>query len=191
MRTTIITLVALALSATTAGGQAQRTAWKPELRPFVGTSIPTGGLRDVVGTETLYGVQLAAELRPWMHVVGTLGWAPGETRYVTTRNGLDVLQYDVGVEVDATQPMWFGLQMHPFWGLGAGARSYRYESSQLTNRTCASGYATTGIEVQAGRTAARIEARDNVLCYRSPLKSASSGTRNDLNFTLGLAYHFR
>jgi hypothetical protein len=81
--------------------------------------------------------------------------------------------------------------MHPFWGIGAGGRTYRYDARQLNDRTCLSGYGSTGIEVQAGRTAARIEARDNVLCYRSPVAGGASGTRNDLDFTLGLAYHFR
>ena len=61
----------------------------------------------------------------------------------------------------------------------------------LADRSCVSGYGSTGIEFQAGRTAARIEARDNVFCYRSPLAGVKSATRNDVNFSFGLAYHFR
>lgn len=185
-----ISLLALALTASAASTQAQE-AWKLEIRPFVGTSIPTGGLRDVIGSETLYGMQGAAEVRPWLHVLGTLGWAPAETRYVADDRNLDVLQYDVGVEASGSQPFMRGWQFHPFWGLGAGARTYLYDSDALADRTCLSGYASTGIELQSGRTALRAEARDNVFCHRSPLAGGKSRTRNDLNFSLGLAYHFR
>lgn len=186
----IVPVLALALCATAASAGAQQQ-WKPELRPFVGTSIPTGELRDVIGSEALFGAQLAAELRPWLHVLGTFGWAPAETRYVVADKNLDVFQYDVGAEVNSSQPFWFGTQMHPFWGAGVGARTYLYDSNALKDRACLSGYVSTGIEVQANRTAARIEARDNVFCYRSPVAGEKSATRNDLNFSLGLAYHFR
>jgi hypothetical protein len=189
MRATV-RMLALALVASASTLQAQ-ASWKPELRPFVGTSIPTGGLRDAIGSEALFGMQAAAEITPWLHVLGTFGWAPSETRYVVSDKGLDVFQYDVGVEVNSSQPFVGGWQVHPFWGLGAGARTYRYDSNALADRTCTSGYVSTGLELQAGRTALRAEARDNVLCYKSPLVGVGSGTRNDLNFSLGLAYHFR
>ena len=186
----IVPCLALALTASATSLPAQVT-WKPELRPFVGTSIPTGGLRDVIGSETLYGAAVAAELRPWLHVLGTLGWAPGETRYVVSDRGLNVFQYDVGVELNASQPFTGAWQLHPFWGAGAGARTYRYDAGALKDRTCVSGYGSTGVELQSGRTALRAEARGNVFCYRSPAGDAQSATRGDLNFMLGLAYHFR
>jgi hypothetical protein len=189
MRATI-PILALALGVSAASLPAQ-SAWKPELRPFVGTSIPTGGLRDVIGTETLFGVQGAAELRPWVHVVGTFSVAPSQTRHVATGRKVNVLKYDTGVEFDNSQPFVRGWQFHAFWGAGAGARTYLYDSAALKDRTCFSGYGSTGIELQAGRTALRAEARDNVFCYRSPIAGAKSGTRNDLDLSLGLAYHFR
>lgn len=189
MRATI-SVLALALGASAASLPAQAT-WKPELRPFVGTSIPTGRLRDVIGAETLFGVEGAAEVRPWMHLVGTVSWAPAETRHVLTNRKVNVLKYDAGVELNNSQPFAGGWQFHAFWGAGAGARTYLYESAALKDRTCVNGYASTGIELQAGRTALRAEARGNVFCYRAPIAGTKTGTRNDLDFSLGLAYHFR
>jgi hypothetical protein len=189
MRLTI-SVLALAVATSAATLPAQET-WTLELRPFVGTAIPTGGMREVIGSETLFGTQLAAELRPWLHVLGTVGWAPAETRYVVSDQGLSVFQYDAGVEVNASQPFAGGWQLHPFWGAGAGARTYLYDSGALKDRTCLSGYVATGIELQFARTALRAEARDNVFCYRPPVAGAKAGTRNDLDFVLGFAYHFR
>lgn len=186
----IVPILALALTASATTLPAQAT-WKPELRPFVGTSIPTGGMRDVIGSETLYGAAVAAEVRPWLHVLGTLGWAPGETRYVVSDRGLNVVQYDVGFELNASQPFTAGWQLHPFWGAGAGGRTYLYDSDALNDRTCVSGYGSTGVELQTGRVALRGEARGNVFCYRAPVGSARNGTRTDLDFVLGFAYHFR
>ena len=195
MRTTI-TILALALGTLATSGQAQgdahaRAPWKPELRPFVGTAIPTGRLRDVVGTETMYGLELAAEVRPWMHFVGTASWAPAETRHVVADTDMDVFVYDVGVEVNGSQPLTRNLQFHPFWGAGAGGRTYRYDASALKDRTCLSGYVSTGMEVQLARVVGRLEARDNVFCYRSPVPGERSGTRNELAFAIGFGYHFR
>ena len=189
MRATVSAL-AFVLCASVAGAQREQP-WKPELRPFVGTSIPTGQLRDFIGSETVFGLSAAGELRPWLHVLGTFGYAPAKTRYVVANQDLSVFQYDIGAEVNSSQPFWFGTQMHPFWGAGLGGRTYAYKSNTLADRSCVSGYGSTGIEFQAGRTAARIEARDNVFCYRSPLAGVKSATRNDVNFSFGLAYHFR
>ena len=189
MRATI-PILALALGASAASLPAQ-SGWKPELRPFVGTSIPTGRLRDAMGAETLFGVQGAAQVRPWLHAVGTFSFAPSETRVVATDRKVNVLKYDTGVEFFSSQPFIHGWQFHAFWGAGAGGRTYLYDAAALKDRTCFSGYGTTGVEVQAGRTALRAEARGNLFCYRAPIAGAKSGTRNDLDLSLGLAYHFR
>ena len=185
-----VPVLAFVLCASAAGAQ-RESQWKPELRPFVGTSIPTFQLRDVIGSETMFGLSAAGELRPWLHVLGTFGYAPAKTRYVVENKDLNVFQYDIGAEVNASQPFWFGTQMHPFWGAGVGGRSYAYKSSALQDHSCVSGYGSTGIEFQAGRTAMRVEARDNVFCYRSPIAGEKTATRNDVNFSFGLAYHFR
>ena len=53
------------------------------------------------------------------------------------------------------------------------------------------GYGALGTEFQVGRSAIRLEARDNVFCYKSPVAGVDSKTRTDIALALGLAYHFR
>jgi hypothetical protein len=48
-----------------------------------------------------------------------------------------------------------------------------------------------GTEFQIARTALRLEARDNVFRYRSPISGVSSKTRNDVGLSFGVAYHLR
>jgi hypothetical protein len=53
------------------------------------------------------------------------------------------------------------------------------------------GYGAIGTELQLGNSALRAEARDNVFCYKSPIRGMGSSTRNDVGVMLGIAYHFR
>ena len=189
-----IPIVALALSTLASGMQAQDDAdpgWKPELRPFIGASIPTGAHRHAIRSDLLFGLQVAAELRPRFHVVGSLAWNPARTRHATVNDEVQVLQYDAGVEFSRVDDLARGWQLRPFVGLGAGARSYLYAAGALNDRTCAVGYGAIGTELQIGETALRGEARDNVFCYESPLDGVRSRTRNDVGLSLGLSYHFR
>jgi hypothetical protein len=81
--------------------------------------------------------------------------------------------------------------MRPFVGVGGGARTYLYQGTGLSDRTCTAGYAALGTEFQLGATALRLEARNNLFCYKSPFAGLSSVTRNDVSLSLGLAYHIR
>ena len=189
MKKLIFTLVALAATAVVT--RAQEPGLKPEIRPFVGMSVPTGDQRDLFDNSAMYGVQAALELRPTFHVLGTFGWAPGQTKYAATSDQVWILQYNVGVEADLVRPMGESWLFKPFVGLGGGARTYRYDANNLNNQTCAEGYVALGTEFQYGRTAIRFEGRDNLFCYKSPLPGVESKTRNDVGLTLGLAYHFR
>ena len=186
----IIPVLALALCAPMMGAQ-EPPRWKPELRPFIGTSMPTGGLRDVIGDQSIYGLAGAGELRPWLTVVGTFAWGPGTTHYPVTESGMDVLRYDMGLEVNTSQPIWLGLDLHAFWGIGAGARTYLYDDASLGDRTGPAGYLNTGVDMQKGRIGARLEARGNLFRYRSPLAGEYSATLHTLDLTLGFAYHLR
>jgi len=67
----------------------------------------------------------------------------------------------------------------------------RIETDQLADRTCAAGYGALASEFQLGRTALRVEGRDDVFCFKSPVTGQDSKTRNDIRLTAGVAYHFR
>ena len=191
------TLIALALAASLAATRAQAQdeletgkGWRPELRPFIGLSIPTGAQRHEVMGDALIGLQAGAELRPTFHVVGTLSWTMTETKR-PVREGADVLQYDAGVELGHVNPLNAGFELRQFAGVGAGARTYLYRGGTLRDYTCAAGYGALGAELQLAESSVRLETRGNAFCYRAADGTGSSHTRVDLGFVVGYAYHFR
>ncbi|HET6797818.1 MAG TPA: outer membrane beta-barrel protein [Gemmatimonadales bacterium] len=189
MRTMLLATTALIAGATVLSAQAPRA--KPEIRPFVGASIPTGGQRDFFNDAPVFGLQGAVELKPTLHLVGTFAWTPGHNDFVFTRDNVNVFEYDVGLELSMVRPLGGNWQFRPYVGVGGGARTYAYQADQLGDKTCAAGYGALGTEFQLGRTALRVEGRDNVFCFRSPVPGEDSKTRNDVRLTAGVAYHFR
>ena len=79
MRRTIIVVGALVAGAMTL--PAQSFMPKPEIRPFVGASIPTGTQRDFFEDAALMGLQGALEFKPTFHVLGTFSWVPSHNKY--------------------------------------------------------------------------------------------------------------
>lgn len=189
MRRIMLAAVALVFGATAL--PAQETGAKAEIRPFVGASIPTGTQRDLFNDAPVFGLQGAVELKPTLHLVGTFGWVPGQNEYVLARDNVNIFQYDVGIELSMVRGLGASWQFRPYLGVGGGARTYAYEADQLGDKTCAAGYGALGSEFQLGRTALRVEARDDVFCFKSPIPGQDSRTRNDLRLTAGMAYHFR
>jgi hypothetical protein len=124
-------------------------------------------------------------------VLGSFAWAPAQNKYQVSDAGVNLLQYDAGIELAVTQPIAAGWQVKPFAGIGGGARTYLFHDVGLSNKTCAAAYGSVGTEFQLGATAMRLEARDNVFCYKSPIAGVESKTRNDINLSLGVAYHLR
>lgn len=182
-------LAAAALAGAGALGAQGQTVF--ELRPFVGASIPGGAQRETFKTAGVVGLESAFELKPTLHLVGTLGLVPGRHTFLVSDNRVNILTYDVGVEFGGVYPLHRGWEYKPFVGLGAGGRTYWYASSQLRTNSCTSAYGTVGSELQRHEVALRFEGRDNVFCYRSPLAGVGSVTRSDVELSLGLAYHFR
>lgn len=189
MRRTMLLSTALLAGATVL--QAQEPGAKAEIRPFMGASIPTGTQRDLFNDAPIFGLQGAVELKPSFHLVGTFGWVPGQNEYVLTRDKVNIFQYDVGVELSLVRPLGQRWLFRPYLGIGGGARTYAYEADQLGDKTCAAGYGALGTEFQLGRTALRVEGRDDVFCFKSPIAGKDSKTRNDVRLTAGVAYHFR
>lgn len=191
MSTRLVTAALLAL-AFAVPAVAQSPGVKPEIRPFVGATIPTGTHRDFFESGVLYGVQAAIEVRETFHLLGTFGVVPANLKFAGGNNDKSLMMmYDVGMEFGVVRPLGPSWLLKPFIGIGAGARSYFYDDKNLIDRTCTSGYGALGTEFQIARTAIRLEGRDNIFCFKSPLPFVKSKTRNDVGLSLGLAYHFR
>ena len=189
MRTITYAVVALLAGATALRAQERQTI--SELRPFAGAYVPAGTQRDFFPAAPIFGLQAGLQLRPTLHVVGSFGMVPLHSKYDVTRDNAIILMYDVGVERGLPRRLRGGWQLAPFIGLGVGARTYSYRARELTTQTCGGAYGALGTELQLGLSALRIEARDNLYRFRSPVAGVKSETRNDLAFTLGFARHFR
>lgn len=189
MRKLAVLLSSLAIGA--AALPAQNTGPIFELRPFAGVYIPTSDQSTIYREAVLAGAQAALEMKPTFHLLGTLTWIPVHSNYAVSNPDANVFQYDLGAEFSLVRPMEPNWVLKPFVGLGAGARTYTYKASELATRTCFASYGSLGTELQLNRVAFRFEGRDNVFCYRSPIGANHSATRNDIGFSVGLAYHFR
>lgn len=188
MKKLVVAVATLCLVATALPAQTSKV--KPEIRPFAGAMIPTGELRNLFLDAPMFGVSTAVELKPTVHVLATFAWVPAQNKYGVAQNNVNVFQYTVGAELGFVTPLAGNWELRPFAGLGVGARTYAFQGG-LKDRTCFAGYGALGTEFQIARTALRLEARDNVFCYRSPISGVSSKTRNDVGLSLGVAYHLR
>jgi hypothetical protein len=189
MRKVVFLAAALALGASALAAQATKV--KPELRPFAGTVIPTGKLRELFLDAPMAGISTAVELKPTLHVLATFAWIPAQNKYGLAQNNVNIFQYTAGAELGFVKPFAGNWELRPFAGVGLGARTYAFQGVGLANKTCFAGYGALGTEFQIARTALRLEARDHVFCYRSPVSGVSSTTRNDVGLSLGVAYHLR
>ena len=178
----------LVATATALAAQDKQTL---EMRPFAGALMPTGHQRDLYKDSPLAGMQLAAELKPGLHILGTFVWTAAEDRLSFSDQGVDIFEFNVGVEIGTSEALSASWVFKPFVGVGGGARTYRYAEPDITDRTCGEVYGSAGAEFQIANTAFRFEARDNVFCYRSPFNVTQQDRRNDVAVTAGVAYHFR
>jgi hypothetical protein len=188
MKRIVITAAALVIGATAL--PAQSSTLKPEFRPFAGANFPTGPQRDFFTDAGLIGAQLALEINPALHLVGTFGWVATQTTYAFANDNVNMFTYDVGMEFNLVEALGRNWELKPFLGVGAGARTYAFHGP-LPNNTAASAYGALGTEFQISPWAFRLEVRDNVFRYKAPLPGASWEVRNDVGLSVGLAYHFR
>jgi hypothetical protein len=188
MRTLLAITIALSW-VTPAFGQEQWRESSAELRPFAGMFLPIGAHRSDFKSATMVGAQGAVEVSRHLHGVASVGWTHGHNR-LFTRDLTDIWQYDVGAEFNAVRPMGWGWYLRPFLGTGFGGRAYDYRNDATRASSCVAGYGSVGTEVQHNVLAFRVEARDYLSCFESPV-SGTKSTRNDLGLSVGLAYHPR
>ena len=187
MRTRMLA-AALLVAGSALGAQTTAPPFTPEVRPFVGAYVPTGAMRDDFKAATMLGAQVALEVNRYFHLLGTAGWVRGHNKLGLASDRTNLWLYDAGVEGNLLRPIGTGWLLRPFVGVGAGARTYDYRVEGMKTRTCTAGYGTVGTELEHRGVALRLEARDYLTCFKSPI-TGRSRTRNDLGLTFGVAYH--
>jgi hypothetical protein len=190
MRYSFLGIGAIVLVA--AVGSAQETVGiKPEIRPFVGGYMPTGELRDDFKVATIVGAQGALEINRNLHVLGSVGWIHGHNKFAGFSKDLTYIwQYDGGIELNLVREIGNGWMFRPLVGLGGGGRTYDYQAAEAGRKTMLAGYGALGMEFQKGIVALRVEGRDYVTRFESPL-TVDKKMRNDATLSFGLAYHLR
>jgi hypothetical protein len=189
MKSVAVVLALLVAVATALPAQARKST--PEIRAFAGALIETGAQHDLFSDAPMFGLEGAMELRPTVHMVASFGWAPTQATYPFVNNNVSIFQYTLGIEAGLARPVYGERTFKPFLSLGAGGRTYAYAEPSVSDKTCTAGYGAAGAELQVAATAVRLEFRDNVYCYESPIAGQSTETRNDIGLAVGVVHHFR
>lgn len=181
-----VTWAVVALLLQTGVVVAQAPAHRPVIRPWVGELIPLGAQKDDFYETPMFGLQAAVPIASSLQLVGSFGWAPGTDKLGVADDGVNVLDYNAGLEFNPLKGAF-----RPFLGVGAGARSFLYSPATLMSQTCEAGYGSAGFELLAARLAFRFEGRGNAFCFRSPQTGLGSANRNDVGVSFGLGYQLR
>jgi hypothetical protein len=185
----LLTVLVLTAAASSVAAQIPTTP-ALEIRPVAGAFLPTGDQHDLFKNAALLGMQIGYEMKPTLHLLGSFVWSPGQSKFLTGNNDVNVFQYDVGAELNAVYELTPSWQLKPFVGIGVGGRTYDYQTSALGTNSCLAGYASLGSELQYRVTAFRLEARNYAFCYDDPMLGESE-TRNEVGLAFGVAYHIR
>lgn len=188
----------LALAALTAVamllGSARETAAQDGVRPsskwdFVtssGAVLPTGEQRNAISSGALSTAQLSYEVRPAIAAIATIGWARSRDLISAGEPALDLFSYDLGAEARLMPWRAGRLDVRPFVGAGAGARTYNHRHADLAVTHDVTGYAGVGAELGAGWLRMRLEARDYVLGFQPLGGEGPSDTRSEVALMAGL-----
>lgn len=175
--------VALVVLASTAGAQSD-AYW--EFRPMAGIAMPTGPHRQSFGDAALVGLQSSVSLTWRWDLVASFGVQPSTTKYSVQNTHATVLVYNFGLErLFRPQPARVN-ELVPFIGGGVGGRAFHFRSSSLEGGACYAGYGNGGVFYERSRTTVRLEARENVFCFRQPLTPFDEVTRSEASISLSM-----
>jgi hypothetical protein len=157
----------------------------------VGAFVPTGANSHVLRGAPALGSQMTFALNPTVSLTGSFTRASSEEESAAA-DGVDVYQYDIGAEAGKVVARFGTWQLRSFVGAGFGGRSYNYKDISAPAEHTIAGYGAAGAQMQMGRLAFRLEARDYVSGYKglSAGQYGSSETRNDVMLKSGVSFGF-
>ena len=178
--------IALLPASVRAQHAAEESARRVVAHTLLGWFAPRAALRETIDRGVLIGGQLAYRLRRVAIVTGLSVTQSDDnrSRVGSPRDGLLLLQFDVGMEAGAISSLTPALR--GFMGAGFGGRSYRFETP--SRPTVAAAYVGTGAEWRFRRNGLRAEARDY---FSAGIRDTDRGIQHDLQLLVGLGFHFR
>jgi outer membrane protein with beta-barrel domain len=186
----VATVAAFAASAVRLSAQ-EETLQPPRftIATYAGASLPTGTLRDSFDNGFLLGAQGNYDFNKHFGMLASFDWTNPDTKLVPSDTRTNVYQGDLGLEVGGARGNTKRWAMRPFVDLGGGVRSYDYSAPNLNSHTTGEGFAGLGTDVNIGRTAIRLAAKDNFFSYEMPTADGTKGTRNDVSLSIGFGFH--
>jgi hypothetical protein len=191
MRAPSFVLSLTLLLAAGAAAQDRITFPRGELRPLIGTHVPSNDNSAILRPALALGAQAAFELNPHAHFVASGIRAMSNSKLPLPDPGIGIYQYDLGLELNLDRAAGALWRFKPFAAAGYGARTYDYDAAGLDNDTFASGYLSGGVEFQRGTLGFRIESRTFLSGYREPTAGRRWTSSADFAFMAGLAWHLQ
>ena len=182
-------LILLALPLLTTARAQSDAYW--EIRPIAGSAVPVGAHRNIFGDAAFVGVGSSIRLSASWDLVASFAINSQTAKYPVADGHVHVLVYNAGIErlyrpnVRTTRGTWV-----PFAGVGVGGRANDFRSRELSSTSCYAAYGNAGIAYEKPRTAVRLELRDNVFCYRSPVAPFNETGRNETSIGFGTGIRF-
>ena len=164
------------------------TYW--EIRPVAGVAVPTGSHRGAFEDVAFLGAQTSIRLTADVDLVASFGWQVSRGKYAVADTHADVLVYNFGLERLFRRTPGASGAFVPFAGGGVGGRAFDFRSSALQSTACYAGYANAGIAYERHRSTMRLELRDNVFCFKSPVAPFDRVARNEASVSLGMGVRF-
>jgi len=189
----VVAIAALtAASAVKLSAQEDETLAPPRftIATYAGASLPTGNLKDSFDTGFLLGAQGNYDFNKYLGMLASFDWTNPDNKLVPADTRTNVYQGDVGLELGGARGNMKKWAMRPFLDLGGGVRSYNYSAPNLNGHTTGQGFAGIGTDVNIGRSAIRLAAKDNFFSYEMPTVDGSTkANRNDVSLSIGFGFH--
>ena len=187
----VATVAAFAASAVRLSAQ-EETLQPPRftIATYAGASLPTGTLRDSFDNGFLLGAQGNYDFNKYLGMLASFDWTNPDNKLVPADTRTNVYQGDVGLELGGARGNMKKWAMRPFLDLGGGLRSYNYSAPNLNGHTTGQGFAGIGTDVNIGRSAIRLAAKDNFFSYEMPtVDGSTTAHRNDVSLSIGFGFH--
>jgi hypothetical protein len=160
-----VVAVLAAVASTPALAQQMAPARPFEVAPFVGGLIATGHQKQLFDDTVLTGLTLSYDVNPYMAVVGSVAWAPTETKKLPVNDDVDLFQYDLGLQGQYRFHLANGLTLKPFAGAGLGGRTYSFRDLDVDNETDFVGYVALGAGAEYRKLSVSLTARDFISAF--------------------------
>lgn len=162
--------------------------------PQVGAYVPAGNLRDDLSDALSLGAVARFDANDWVGITGSFTWAPTQATVPTLsarEEDLDLLQYDVGLEIRPFAGRGADWAAAPFLAAGVGARTYNFRGLNIDAQTDIAGFAAVGTDIALTNVSLRLEARGYLTDFDGYTGTmADSERRGDFTFRAGLLFHF-